>query len=68
MHSITEIKAAIQNLSDAQVDQLACWLEALRQRRTTPPPVESWLERARGAAVPGVRTNDVVTLTRGELQ
>lgn len=66
MSNIAEIEAAIANLSDPQVDQLARWLEAFRQRRTPPPPVESWLKRARGAALPGVRTNDVMTLTRGE--
>ena len=66
MSNIAEIEAAIENLPDPQVDQLARWLETLRQRRATPPPVESWLQRARGAALPGVRTNDVMTLTRGE--
>lgn len=66
MSNIDEIEAAIENLPDSQVDQLARWLETLRQRRTTPPPVESWLQRARGAALPGVRTNEVMTLTRGE--
>ena len=66
MSNIAEIEAAIENLPGPQVDQLARWLETLRQRRATPPPVESWLQRARGAALPGVRTNDVMTLTRGE--
>ena len=66
MSNITEIEAAIENLPDVQVDQLARWLETLRQRRTTLPPVESWLQRARGAAIPGARTNDVLSLTRGE--
>ena len=66
MNNIAEIEAAIENLPDPQVDQLAHWLETLRQRRTTPPPVESWLQRARGAAIPDVRTKDVMTLTRGE--
>ena len=66
MSNIAEIEAAIEKLPDPQVDQLTRWLETLRQRRATPPPVESWLKHARGAALPGVRTNDVMTLTRGE--
>ncbi len=66
MSNIAEIEAAIENLPDLQVDQLARWLEAHRQRRTPPPPVESWLQRARGAALPGVKTKDVMALTRGE--
>ena len=66
MSNIAEIEAAIEKLPDPQVDQLTRWLETLRQRRATPPPVESWLKRARGAALPGVKTKDVMTLTRGE--
>jgi hypothetical protein len=66
MSDIAEIEAAIANLPDAQVDQLARWLETLRQLRATPPPIESWLLHARGAALPGVTTKDVMALTRGE--
>jgi len=49
-----------------QVDQLGRWLEALRQRRATPPPIKSWLQRPRGAALAGVTTQDLMALTRGE--
>ena len=66
MSNITEIEAAIEDLPARQVDELAGWLEALRVRRATPPPVESWLERARGAALPGVTTAKVMALTRDE--
>ena len=66
MSDITEIEAAIEDLPARQMDELAGWLEALRVRRATPPPVESWLQRARGAARPGVTTADVMALTRGE--
>jgi hypothetical protein len=48
------------------VDQLARWLEDFRQRRVTPAPVESWLQRARGVAIPGTKTQDVMKLTRGK--
>ena len=66
MSSIAEIEAAIENLPDPQVEHLAHWLERLRRRRATPPQVESWLQRARGAARPGVQTHDVMSLTRGD--
>lgn len=66
MDKIAEIEAAIETLPSAEVDQLALWLESLRQRRLSPPTVDSWLQQARGAAVPGVRTEDVLALTRGE--
>ena len=66
MSTIGEIEAAIENLPSPQLDQLACWLEAFRQRRATPPPVESWLQRARGAALPEVKTAAVMALTRSE--
>jgi hypothetical protein len=66
MSSIAEIEAAIENLPEPQVDQLARWLETFRRRRATSPPVESWLRCARGAALPGKRTEDVMAVTRGE--
>ena len=66
MNNITEIEAAIENLPARQVDELAGWLETLRVRRATLPPVESWLQRARGAARPGVTTANVMALTRRE--
>jgi hypothetical protein len=66
MSTLAEIEAALEQLPAPQLEQLARWLETLRQRRATPPPVESWLQRARGAAMPGVKTDDVMKLTRGE--
>ncbi len=66
MSSIAEIENAIEKLPAPQVDELAGWLETLRVRRATPPPVESWLLRARGAALPGETTANVMALTRGE--
>ena len=66
MSTIAEIEAAIEKLPVRQLEQLARWLEAYRQRPAAPPPVDNWLERARGAAAPGVTTQDVMTLTRGE--
>lgn len=66
MSSIGEIEAAIEKLPATQVEQLARWLETHRQRHPAVPPVESWLQRARGAATPGVTTKTVLTMTRGE--
>jgi hypothetical protein len=66
MSNIAEIEAAIENLPDPQVDQLARWLEEFRRRRATPPAVDRWLERARGTALPGTTTKDVMAQTRGE--
>ena len=66
MSSIAEIENAIEKLPAPQVDELAGWLETLRVRRATPPSVESWLQRARGAALPGETTAKVMILTRGE--
>ncbi len=66
MSTITEIEAAIERLPEPQVDELVAWMERFRARRSTPPPVESWLHHAVGAAKPGVTTADVMALTRGE--
>lgn len=66
MSSIAEIERAIEKLPAPQVDELTGWLEALRLKRATPPPVENWLARARGAAQPGETTAKVMALTRGE--
>lgn len=66
MSTIVEIENAIEKLPAPQVDELAGWLETLRVRRATVPPVESWLEGARGAATLGVTTASVLALTRGE--
>jgi len=66
MSKIAEIEAAIEKLPAPQLEELAAWLEKLRVRRAIPPQVESWLVRARGAACPGVKTADVLALTRGE--
>jgi hypothetical protein len=66
MSSIAEIENAIEKLPAPQVEELAGWLEAFRVSRPTPPTVESWLQRARGAALPGATTASVMDLTRGE--
>lgn len=66
MSTIAEIEAAIEKLPGPQVEELARWLEALRQRRSAPNPVDDWLDKARGAARPGATTAAMMVLTRGE--
>ena len=66
MSSIAEIEAAIEKLPIPQVDQLASWLEDFCRRRTSSPSVESWLQRARGAAINGADTQEIMHFTRGE--
>jgi hypothetical protein len=66
MSTISEIEKAIERLPEPQVAELAAWLEQLRTRRAAQTPCDTWLESARGAARPGVTTQDVLSLTRGE--
>lgn len=66
MNTIAEIESAIERLPAPQVAELAVWLDQFRVRCAIRPPVEDWLERARGAARPGVTTAEVTALTRGE--
>jgi hypothetical protein len=66
MSSIVEIEAAIEKLPAPQADELAAWLETRRSRRDLDATFESWLERARGTALPGITTADVLAITRDE--
>ena len=66
MSTLSEIEAAIEKLPVPDVDELAGWLQELGARRAPPPHVESWLEGARGAALGGCTTTEVMTLTRDE--
>jgi hypothetical protein len=66
MNTVAEIETAIERLPAPQVAELAVWLEQFRLRRAMHPPAEAWLEGARGAAQPGVTTEDLMVLTRGE--
>ena len=66
MSTITEIEQAIERLPAPQVDELAQWLAAHRARRATALPIDTWLDRARGAARPEVTSANVMSLTRGD--
>ena len=64
MSTIEEIQAAAEKLPPTQVDELSRWLETLRQKRARQAVIDSWLERAKGAAIPGISTDEVMALTR----
>jgi hypothetical protein len=66
MNTILEIESAIERLPEPQVAELATWLEQFRQRQAAQPPVDDWLKRARGVALPKVTTADVMALTRND--
>ena len=66
MSSIAEIESAIEKLSAPDLDELADWLELFRLQRETLPEIETWLAQARGAALSGTTTAEVMKLTRGE--
>jgi hypothetical protein len=66
MSNVAEIEAAIEKLPVPQVQKLADWFEGFLQRRLPGSDVENWLKHAKGAAVSGVRTEEVMNLTRSE--
>lgn len=66
MCTLAEIEKAIEALPAPEVEALAAWLESRTPKRAAVRPVEKWLERARGTAAPGVTTQGVLALTRGE--
>ncbi|MCB1093451.1 MAG: hypothetical protein KDL87_18075 [Verrucomicrobiae bacterium] len=66
MSTLAEIEEAIRELPDPDVERLADWLDSLRQARHRAPAIDEWLNEARGAALPGVKTDDVLAQTRGE--
>jgi hypothetical protein len=66
MSTVAEIEAAIERLPLTEVEKVAEWLATFRAQRGASPHAETWLERARGAAQPGVTTAEVMALTRGE--
>jgi hypothetical protein len=66
MNTLAEIETAIERLPAPEVAELAAWLEQHRARCATQPPADEWLNRARGAARPGVTTDQLLALTRDE--
>jgi hypothetical protein len=60
MSNLAETETAIEKLPGTQVEQLARWLDDFRQRRATPPPLATWLQRAHGDALPDVKTEDLI--------
>lgn len=66
MSTLAEIEQAIEALPPRDVEALSVWLENRRKAQAGKPPVEQWLARARGTAAPGVTTDGVLAMTRGE--
>jgi hypothetical protein len=66
MSTVAEIEAAIKRLPLTEVEKVAQWLATYCAQCSTAPQAEGWLERARGAARPGVTTAEVMDLTRGD--
>jgi len=66
MGTIVEIETAIEHLPTSQLDELAAWLEEHRAHRRAQKTAETWLKQARGAARPGVTTDEVMSMTRGD--
>lgn len=66
MTTLVEIETAIARLPSPQVAELAAWLEQHRRERAEIAPVNEWLQNARGASLPQVTTQDILTITRGE--
>lgn len=66
MSTIAEIEVAIERLAQPEIEELAAWLEEHRARRAALLTADTWLQRARGAALPDVTTADVMALTRDE--
>lgn len=64
--NVTEIEDAIEQLPDQQIDQLAIWFDSFRQRRSQRLTADQWLQSARGSAIPGALTDEIMSLTRGE--
>ena len=66
MSNRAEIERAIEQLPDAEVEQLRIWLGQRLAERRVRPAADDWLKRARGAARPGVTTDSIMAMTRGE--
>lgn len=64
MTTVTEIEAAIERLPSEKVEELAVWLQSFLARRASSSGVDEWLNRARGTAIVGVTTDEILALTR----
>lgn len=66
MTKLLEIEAAITRLPHDQVEQLASWLHDHLKKGQPNADFDGWLNRARGAALPGARTDEILAESRGE--
>lgn len=70
MSTLTEIEAAVEQLPLPEKEELQVFLdsrvEAERKSTAWDEYFQNWLKTARGAGIPGITTDDVMRLTRGE--
>ncbi len=70
MSTFAEIKAAVSELPATQQQELYAMLktrvEAPSEKGLTPEEFEEWYKKARGAGLPGVTTDEIMAMTRGE--
>ena len=64
MSNVVEIEAAIEQLPLPQKREIADWLAEQLGGTNGRPPVENWLQKARGAATQKVTTDEIMALTR----
>lgn len=70
MSTLAEIQAAVEELPRAQQEELYAYigtrLESLPRRGLSREEFNEWLKTARGAAIPGITTDQIMAMTRGE--
>jgi hypothetical protein len=70
MSTLAEIGAAAEQLQPAQQAELYAFIgarmEAQPGRGLSPEEFEAWFKTAWGAGLPGVTTDEIMAMTRGE--
>ena len=70
MSTLTEIEAAVDQLPPRQQQELyaslGARLEARPRKSLSPEQLEEWFRTARGAGKPGMTTDEIMAMTRGE--
>ena len=70
MSTLTEIEAAVDQLPPTQQEELYAFLgarlEARLKKGLSSEAFEKWFQTAWGAGLPGVTTDEIMAMTRGE--
>ncbi len=71
MSTLAEIEVAVTQLTPAEQEQLHAFLGerlAARPKKTglSPEEIEAWLQASRGVGIPGMTTEKILDMTRGE--